>query len=117
MGGSLLVPWVATVAAVLAIAGGCCGRSRVLEYVARRSYGLYLWHHPLLVLLLPRVHGAAHWPVGVLLVGVSFACAEASWRFVEAPVLRRGRTGPNDGRAPDPEVEGSSVRRPEPADA
>ena len=77
---------------------------RVLTWVGRRSYGLYLWHVPVAYLCF---HTAAPWavaaPVGV---GVSFGLTAMSWRYVETPFLRlkdrqaaramtRGRVAPD----------------------
>ena len=51
-----------------------------LRYVGRASYGIYLWH-------LPLMH-AAGVPFGLLLTTVA---AAVSYRYVEAPVRRLGR--------------------------
>lgn len=109
-------PWIAVTATLGAILARPRRRSVVLEYVGRRSYALYLWHHPLLVLVLPRVHGSAHWPVAAALVAASFVLAELSWRLVEAPFLQ-GRGRPGNARTPDQEVGGPSGRRGIPAGA
>lgn len=53
-----------------------------ITYVGRRSYALYLWHYVWLTWM--RDVG----PAGVVIAFVaSFACAEISWRLVEAPAL------------------------------
>jgi peptidoglycan/LPS O-acetylase OafA/YrhL len=85
---------------------------RILRWFASRSYGLYLWHFPLLSLT--RNHGPASVPVGLRLsLGLVAAvlASEASFRLVETPILRlrdradrnnrngRGGTGPN-GQVP-----------------
>jgi len=58
--------------------------ARLLRWAGSRSYSLYLWHYPILCLLL-RLGGA--WvPVKV---AVSVAAAELSYRFVEVPARRR----------------------------
>lgn len=70
-----------------------------LRGVARWSYGLYLVHGPVLLgvaAALVGTAGPAHAPHIVALVAglglaASLALAAASWRWVEAPVLRRAR--------------------------
>ena len=55
-----------------------------LAAVGRRSYGLYLWHWPVFVLLRAGRGGGRL----VLALVVSVAAAEACYRFVEQPVRR-----------------------------
>jgi len=57
--------------------------TRPLVVVGKVSYGLYLWH-PIVFLLVPIV---SVWPAFALTVLVAFA----SYRFIEAPFLRRKR--------------------------
>lgn len=72
-----------------------------VRWVADRSYALYLWHWPLMVLAtawIPDPNGGAVEP-GILwaraaLAGIpAFLLAEVSYRLVEAPVLARGFRG------------------------
>jgi peptidoglycan/LPS O-acetylase OafA/YrhL len=61
--------------------------SRPVRWVGVRSYGIYLWHWPVLVLTSP--HGVpAESPIGwvVLQVGASVALAAASYRYLETPI-------------------------------
>ena len=61
-----------------------------LRWVGERSYGLYLWHGPLAVVM-HYVLGADRSPlvnVGVLVA--TFAIAEMSYRWIETPIRRRG---------------------------
>lgn len=61
-----------------------------LRWVGERSYGLYLWHWPLAVVM-HYVLGADRSPlvnVGVLVA--TFAIAEMSYRWIETPIRRRG---------------------------
>lgn len=71
---------------------------RVLSWVGARSYGLYLWHWPVFVLIVaalpewPRT-GASGWALGAVALGVSVAAAWFSYRYVETPIRRRGVRG------------------------
>ena len=58
--------------------------SRPLVFIGRISYGLYLWHYP--VALVVRQHlGVAGLPVTV---AISVVLAVMSWYFVELPFMR-----------------------------
>jgi len=64
-----------------------------LRWVGLRSYGIYLWHWPVFVLTRPGVD--VDWPgwlVVVVRLGLTFALAELSYRYVEMPV-RTGALG------------------------
>lgn len=69
--------------------------ARPLKWIGDRSYGLYLWHWPVLVLVLVGVQGfgpeggVPPW-AGALALLISVAAAAASYRFVEMPFRRRG---------------------------
>lgn len=66
-----------------------------LRWLGQRSYGLYLWHWPLLVLV-SEVMGADHpghgtpWPVVLVTLVLTVAAAWASYKYIEAPVMVRG---------------------------
>jgi peptidoglycan/LPS O-acetylase OafA/YrhL len=66
---------------------------RPLRAVGVRSYGLYLWHWPVLVLaaaLVPAGDGAMAWLVPLSALAISAAAAGLSYRFVETPIRRHG---------------------------
>ncbi len=64
-----------------------------LRWLGTRSYGIYLWHWPLIALLRPGVELPVRgWAASGLLVALTLGAAEASYRWVEAPV-RDGRAG------------------------
>ncbi|MBZ5734290.1 acyltransferase [Nocardioides sp. TRM66260-LWL] len=127
----VLTPWCAALVSAALVHAAATPAWRWLQHVGRRSYGLYLWHHPLLLVGVPLLAhrlqpaGPSTAPRVVLTIGavlVAAAAAEASWRWVEAPVLRRGTSGtsgtsgsPDTTRAPDPQVEGSYGHRGVPA--
>jgi peptidoglycan/LPS O-acetylase OafA/YrhL len=62
-----------------------------LRWVGARSYGIYLWHWPVIALGTAVAGRDARSP-GLWLVetSVTIALAAASWRFIETPVLRDG---------------------------
>ncbi len=63
---------------------------RPLRWVGVRSYGIYLWHWPIMELTRPRVDVPWHGPLLVIAqIGATLAIAAASYRYVEHPV----RTG------------------------
>jgi len=62
---------------------------RPLAGIGRISYGLYLWHWPIDVWLVPsRVHVGAT-TLNLLRLGVTFVAAIASYYFVERPIRER----------------------------
>ena len=64
----------------------------VLRWVGMRSYAIYLWHWPVVVLLAERDVGWP-WPAMVVLWSVlTLGLAELSYRFVESPVRHGGLT-------------------------
>lgn len=89
---------VATAASITGIVAGRAPsllRWRWLTFVGRRSYGLYLWHHPVLILVNAIAPGS-HWLVTTLaVVPLSALLTGLSWTYVEQPFLRlknpRGR--------------------------
>ena len=97
----LLSVATALVVAAAATPGGLLGRAlgwTPMRWIGVRSYGIYLWHYPIIVLT--AAAGTAGTPVSavraVVLVAVTVAIAAASWQFVEEPI-RRGsyrRTAP-----------------------
>ena len=64
---------------------------RPLRWVGVRSYGIYLWHWPVIALgtalVGPGASSAWLWPVET---GVTIALASASWRYIETPIMRNG---------------------------
>jgi peptidoglycan/LPS O-acetylase OafA/YrhL len=65
--------------------------ARVFELAPLRrlgliSYGIYLWHWPVFVVLTPDRTGVHGWPLLVLKLAVTLAISEASYRVVELPI-------------------------------
>ena len=68
-----------------------------LRWVGVRSYGIYIWHFPIIVLTSPNPQKGINLPLGALQVGATIAVAALSWRFVEEPI-RRGALGRSWGQ-------------------
>jgi peptidoglycan/LPS O-acetylase OafA/YrhL len=97
--GGLLLASVLALVAVAGCAAAVPGYVRALEWrpvawVGERSYGLYLWHWPVLLVVGAVVvapTGSGTWWFGTAVaVALTFAAAAASYRWVETPVRRRG---------------------------
>lgn len=78
--------------------------AKPLVWIGLRSYGIYLWHYPLLLLMNPRsnIAGTPWWMYIIELV-VICACAAFSYKFVEDPI-RHGSIGAFIGRVRSGEV-------------
>jgi peptidoglycan/LPS O-acetylase OafA/YrhL len=90
---------VAMVVVVVAVADGLAEAtlgSRPMKWVGDRSYGIYLWHWPVILLLSASRVGIADSGLSMALldvvrVAVAVALAEASYRWLETPIRRRRR--------------------------
>ena len=96
--GGLVLLSVATAAVVAAAA---CSSSlvgaalswRPLRWIGVRSYGIYLWHYPVIVLTTPtNATGTEDLPRAAWQIAASIGLAALSWKFVEEPV-RHGAIG------------------------
>jgi hypothetical protein len=67
-----------------------------LRWVGERSYAIYLWHYPVIVLTTP-LNAPPNALRAVLQIAATFLIAALSWRFVEEPV-RHGALGRQWGR-------------------
>jgi peptidoglycan/LPS O-acetylase OafA/YrhL len=100
------VPLIASLLTALAIAAAVQTGSRLgaaldvqpMRWIGERSYGIYLWHWPLVVLLACATTGSfvdAAIPagIGVAALILTFALSALSYRFLEQPVRRLGFGG------------------------
>jgi peptidoglycan/LPS O-acetylase OafA/YrhL len=88
--GGLVVLSVATagVLAAAACPGSLVGAAlgwRPLRWIGVRSYGIYLWHFPVIVLTTP-ANAPEDLPRAAVQVAASIGLAALSWRFVEEPI-------------------------------
>lgn len=96
--GGMVLLSLATTILVAALAHPACRLGRVLgakplRWIGSRSYGLYLWHYPVIVLTTPLVNtGGPNMTRILLQLLVSFVLAELSYRYIEQPV-RTGEFG------------------------
>jgi peptidoglycan/LPS O-acetylase OafA/YrhL len=58
-------------------------------WVGRRSYGIYLWHYPIIFMLYNISQSV--WLIAPVTIPASLVLAGLSYRFVEAPILARRR--------------------------
>jgi peptidoglycan/LPS O-acetylase OafA/YrhL len=65
---------------------------RPLRWLGVRSYGIYLWHYPIIVLTAPGPQQRISLSLEVLQVVVTIVVAALSWQFFEEPI-RRGAMG------------------------
>jgi lysophospholipase L1-like esterase len=95
--GGLVLLSLATVVvvAVAAHPGGRLGKllgMQPLRWAGVRSYAIYLWHYPVIVLTAPSAAAGTDLPRAAVQVAATLVLAELSWRLVESPI-RRGALG------------------------
>ncbi len=68
--------------------------AKPLVWIGQRSYGIYLWHYPIILLLKPiNPIGVPYtWWFMILAIAITLAASALSYRFVEEPI-RRGAIG------------------------
>jgi peptidoglycan/LPS O-acetylase OafA/YrhL len=95
--GGIVLLSVATVLVLTALVHpaswlGVAAGWRPLRWLGVRSYGIYLWHYPIIVLTAPGMQRRASLSLEVLQVVATIVVAALSWRFFEEPI-RRGAIG------------------------
>ncbi len=94
--GGMVVLSAGTAAVVAACASPAARIGRVLgwgplRWLGVRSYGIYLWHYPIIVLTTP-ANGSESVARGAAQLAASVTVAALSWHFIEEPV-RHGAIG------------------------
>ena len=57
----------------------------VLKWIGDRSYSIYLWHYPIILLISKGIK--ASWWITLIEIVLSVVLAELSYRFIETPIL------------------------------
>ena len=86
---------ILTVLMVYAVSGRKTWLSRflsnpVLKWMGDRSYSIYLWHYPIILLISKGIK--ASWGITLIEIVLSVVLAELSYRFIETPI-RHGIIG------------------------
>lgn len=93
--GGMLGACVCT-AIVLAVTMGTRGPLRTLftwrplQWIGIRSYGIYLWHWPLLVVLTALLPARFSWLLSLCVAVLTITIAAVSYRYIEMPVRQQG---------------------------
>ncbi|WP_416825481.1 acyltransferase family protein [Ectobacillus polymachus] len=62
-------------------------RFRPLRWLGVRSYGIYLWHYPIITLTSPQVNtGEFHFTRAIFQLFLILFIAQLSWKFIENPI-------------------------------
>jgi hypothetical protein len=95
--GGFVVLSLATVMVLMPLAHPACKLGNIvgckpLRWIGVRSYGIYLWQTPVIVLTSPQGHHSQNLIRDILQIAAIFIIASLSWRFVEEPI-RHGAIG------------------------
>lgn len=93
--GGQLVGTILTVLVIYTVSGRKTWLSRflsnpVLKWIGDRSYSIYLWHYPIILLISKGIK--ASWWITLIELVLSVVLAELSYRFIETPI-RHGIIG------------------------
>jgi len=95
--GGFVVLSLATVMVLMPLAHPACKLGNIvgckpLRWIGVRSYGIYLWQTPVIVITSPQGHHGQSLIRDILQIAAIFIIASLSWRFVEEPI-RHGAIG------------------------
>jgi peptidoglycan/LPS O-acetylase OafA/YrhL len=95
--GGIIVLSVATAAVIAAVATPATRTGRALgwaplRWVGVRSYGIYLWHYPVIVLT-TAAYATEDLARAAVQIAATITIAALSWRYIEEPIRRDGLAG------------------------
>ncbi len=64
--------------------------SKPLVWIGQRSYGMYLWHFPIIELLEPRNATMLPWWIHLVEIALVIAISHLSYQFIETPIRKQG---------------------------
>ena len=93
--GGQFVETILTVLVIYTVSGRKTWLSRflsnpVLKWIGNRSYSIYLWHYPIILLISKGIKSS--WWITLIEIVLSVVLAELSYRFIETPI-RHGIIG------------------------
>ena len=90
--GGLVILWVASASVVAVTVHPGSSMSRLLgvaplRWIGVRSYGIYLWHFPVIALTTRTVGAPVTIWRATLQIGITVGLAALSWRYLEKPIM------------------------------
>jgi peptidoglycan/LPS O-acetylase OafA/YrhL len=81
---ALVVAVLVHPASKLAAVVGC----RPMRWIGERSYGIYLWHFPIIILTSPDDQHSVRLPLAAVQLAATIVVSALSWRYIENPIRR-----------------------------
>ena len=64
--------------------------SKPMAWLGERSYGIYLWHMPIIAFLVVPLRSLPLWVATLIVIALSVFIASMSWTLIEDPIRRHG---------------------------
>ena len=83
---AVVIAVLAHPSSLFARVAGC----KPLVWIGQRSYGMYLWHFPIIELLQPRNATALPWWIHLVEIALILVISHLSYEFIETPIRKQG---------------------------